>query len=624
MSISYDFKTKTKNAFFMAVLLLLCCFFIVWQVRLNEQLYFHSDTMYCGSETTFISDGDNYSQSFAVGNTRFQGIYLMVDGFGDGTVTERLIDSDGNIAVENTAALSECVNAVRHTLLLDEAVNCSPDTVYTLDISCVSEDGGIYVNTENGELAAPFTIIYEAVEIDKLTIALVGIMTACFAVLCIINLLKIPDETKFIVFFIICGIVFSVGITLVAGPDEGNHYYRILEISQGRFISALVPTVPSGVLPDYYRSFFAPIRYNLLHINDVIDFDNQYVAAYQNTSVYSPVCYLPQALFAFIARQISDNRIFILYMIRLGNLISTALLLHYAVKTIPVGKYIMMLVSLLPPIIQSCCTASADGITFSVCCAFTALFLKVYLQPGVMTKKQIFGLYALSVLLCQCKLVYCVPCLLLFFIPKNKFISGKSRLKHILYLGTILVITAFGWLAIASRYLAIPMYDGIDTAAQIDFIIHNPIKFVWNIAKTATNVVTHVEQMLGSWLGWYTIAIPSSVVYIYFLLLIAVVMFDSTISEKLKPITSFVMIFTGLLNILMVYVAEYIQYTIPGNDLVSGIQGRYFLPCICLLLIPISSQLRKYTKPFPASFNFIFAAAVITVCSGAIIISQTY
>ena len=84
---------------------------------------------------------------------------------------------------------------------------------------------------------------------------------------------------------------------------------------------------------------------------------------FTNTSLYSFVCYIPQAIGIFTARLLNLPILYWDYMARLFNFALFTLFIYISINIIPYKKNIIMFICLLPITIQSAISISADSLT---------------------------------------------------------------------------------------------------------------------------------------------------------------------------------------------------------------------------------------------------------------------
>lgn len=72
------------------------------------------------------------------------------------------------------------------------------------------------------------------------------------------------------------------------------------------------------------------------------------------------------------------------------------------------------------------------------------------------------------------------------------------------------------------------------------------------------------------------------------------------------------LLFINLMIIVLIYAAEFITWTGCGEQSIYGIQGRYFLPCLPILLLAVKPERLKIRSS--EKTVFIVCAAAFGVC----------
>ena len=576
-------KQSHRFPYFLILLFVYMALLLTWQVRSIEPLCYRGAiiTPAASSSTAQLSSGQSESQTIVIPTGTYQGILFQLDGVGDGTATVTIFDQEQNVMCQSSFSLRQLNSSFQ--LVRFDFSSSHNDTEWTAQFSCFSDsDGKLYIKTNDANACVPYRFVYHVLNMNLFTLALVSALLLLFLIIHVFVHSNISFEGKFACLFVALGVLFSLALPPLDGPDELSHFLRVLEISRGQLITGESPSGPSGILPSYYNSTFIPVRYYLTHLNDKLDFESPVGMLFQNTSVYSPITYLPQAIGAFVVRLFTTNKLITFFAIRLSNLLSIAVLLYFAIKSLPHHKAWMAAISLLPPVIQGSCTVSADGLPFALCCCIISLVSRLKEEAGPLSAKDVFYLYLIPLLLGQCKIVYVTVCLLLFLIPKSRFKSQSNFFVHVLSLGFLLIITSVGWTSFASRYLVFPMNEGVNTPAQLSAVLHNPIKFAWTCIMTLFADDGRVwYQLFGSYLGWQTVYIVKAII----LPLIAwsfIALFCDEPSPSPSTKTIAVNFVTVFATVGITLLSLFIQFTPFGHSTILGIQGRYFLPVFFL------------------------------------------
>ena len=402
----------------------------------------------------------------------------------------------------------------------------------------------------------------------------------------------------FLFFSIILGVFYVFFIPMGAVPDEAAHFRRAYEISDFHVISDKDHDGSGGrVLPN--------------SINNVFSFDvhkEKYKDLFQialkkkykkgnsfqrfgNTSLYSPICYAPQVMGIWLGRLFHLPMIIIAYLARLFNLAVFIAIVYLAIKHIPISKYTLVLISMTPISMQAAASCQADTLTNATAFALLSFVLYKINNKKKITRKESIIASSLAIIMSMCKIVYIPICLLLYLIPNECFESKKQKYIRISLLAIITIIINLIWLKISSSYL-IEFQDGVNSMKQVRGIINNPIHYILVLFSTyESNGVFYSLTSIGSYLSFFNIKLSDT--YIMFYLLFIIFTFISE-NDKKKLVLNFktkIMFSTiTIICILLISTSLYVQWTAVGESIISGIQGRYFIPLMPMILLLLNSK----------------------------------
>ena len=327
---------------------------------------------------------------------------------------------------------------------------------------------------------------------------------------------------------------------------------------------------------------------------------------YSGSAFYSPIPYLPQAISISAGRACGLAPLALLYLGRLTNALVAVLLLSMAVRITPVCKPGFLLAAMLPMSVYLYASLSADALILASSFLFTALALDACWKKAWATKRLWLAL-GCAVVFCSVKVVY-AP-LLLIAAPVALTAARRSRavLIQVLLIIVPLVIT-FAWLYAASN-LVVAVRPGTGVGAQLQHVLAHPILFakalvhgfVWN---------GFYYRMLVGMFGWLTVPLPTIG---YVLPLIGLIMAGTSFSTQRPPWFSSIWwatIVAGCITLVML--ALYLYWTVIGNEVVEGVQGRYFIPILPLAAVATSSGLHACGIRVPGAYAL--AAVAVLAC----------
>lgn len=156
----------------------------------------------------------------------------------------------------------------------------------------------------------------------------------------------------------------------------------------------------------------------------------------------------------------------------------------------------------------------------------------------------------------------------------------------------IAVIINLLWLTLSSKYLA-NFREG-DSKIQVELAMHSPIQYIQEVLYTINlNGNNYFLSLFGSDLGWgELVKLYSIIPYSMFAIYIMATILDNDIKAKLKKYQIFWISITILAIIGLIFTSLYVQWTYVGNNSILGVQGRYFLPILPLIMLLIASKIK--------------------------------
>jgi uncharacterized membrane protein len=404
-------------------------------------------------------------------------------------------------------------------------------------------------------------------------------------------------EISFLILLLIFGTPMIVLVPPGAGYDEEDHLVRVWELSAFSFI-------PGQISPRnlQYPTLFRDFAYRQQGIKGIIDseFWQKYARAslYEygsvrreiNTkSVYSPPLLFPQAIVMRIfGRTANLPALPVFYASRFASLISYLILVGLAIRLIPFGKWILLVLAASPMALFQATTISPDAISNGIGFLFIAGCLRAteFKETGW---KECGYLLLLIFVLFLGKLNL-LPLVLLPFllIPPSRFTNKRIYFFLLGATGVLFLVEAVGWYMIASTRSDPLLANDANPAAQLRYILDQPFTFPQIIIKDLiTNGWTYFEGWINGY-GYYYWTPPQIVSFFFLLGLGAVVLMNST-HEQVDQKFRIIFIFIFVTGYLATVGAEYTTFTPVGSDQIFGIQGRYFIPLSLLLFLALAS-----------------------------------
>ncbi len=431
-------------------------------------------------------------------------------------------------------------------------------------------------------------------------------------------------EFIYLIFALIAGIAVTFIMPMYQVLDAPNHFARAWQISEGKFISPvierdgvnyLISEVPSVFMNPKYtqaevysRNTFSFSDFKNL-INTDFNSDDRIIWEISNTGPYSPIVYAPQALGAYIARNLGLSAGWIFYIMRLSALLFSVVCMFLAIKIFPEKALLTFVIGVMPMFLLETGTLTADTVTNCLSILITAFIFSLSRSHEKFTKRQIILLILSAVVLGLIKNVYGTIMLLFFVIPYER--SG-TRARHYI-LGIVLLalclFVSIAWLYIsATRFNAhMAVFEKLtpaDIANQKEFFMQHPLKVLNNIIRELYRQKIHVIA--------YFIGI-SGLMRQWFFAAYAVIIFIAAVSGgmRFKFSSRLLMIAGALITITVTWIYSYLMWFDPAAPEIPGMMhSRYYIPLALMFFSALTFAPKIKHENFTAFFIGLFSIAI--------------
>lgn len=400
-------------------------------------------------------------------------------------------------------------------------------------------------------------------------------------------------ENIFLVIALVGGIAISVLTLFGGGFDENYQIARAWEMSGLKFI-------PNEQLSKgaYFPSLFLELSsraskivtipdINFYKKNMGVHFDNLQMVPFQTRQIYNPVLALPGAIiFGVFGRVLNAPFLLVYFLARLAFLVVYSLLIYAAIKIIPYGKWILVLLALAPTTLQQASTISADAISNAGSFLFIAWVLAAAQDKTPFMKRTYIQFFLLVILLFSLKINCIVLILMIFLIPQERFGSRKQYWAILTAISFLFFLLVGGWNIIAYRQAGMVVNaPGVNPVQQVFGIVLQPITFLLVLFNNiTTNWVTFYQQFVAIY-GYEFGKVPDVIYIIYLFLVVVTLRYDllpQTIRKKTRLAWLGIFGVGWLFSVLIIYLTD----NQVGANIIFGFQGRYLTPFALLLMLP--------------------------------------
>lgn len=462
---------------------------------------------------------------------------------------------------------------------------------------------------------------------------------------------KLIEGLSPVKFFVITagifGLLFALTTPPFQGSDESAHFLRAFQISEGNFVVDTSPGLIGGILPtSIYETFvitttnpvvsFHPnVKYSERKTLDAlrVRLDDNKETQYDmsGTALYSPAAYIPAAAAISIGRLFVFPPVALLYLARIAGLFAWIVLFSTAIRFIPYKKWAYAFLGLVPMALFQASVLNTDAVTLGGIALLIAYILHLREQDKLIKRNQIASLLLIASLVILSKQAMFVFIPLLLLLPSRLFSNVKAHVS----VKAIIIVTPlflFGiWSYLVRSINLNSVYgsaNGQDPSRQLPFIVHNPFTYLHALYSTIINPSgDDVARSLIGVFGWFDTALPWLVVIIaYCLISLLIVGWGEPFKAPKRWLSGkekLLIIIVGLLYWGAVNTSLYLYYSPVQFHFVYGLQGRYYLPLL-LLLVPLFYGTWLKYKPHTTKLIAILGAIFLLVTSFVTIFSRYF
>lgn len=436
-------------------------------------------------------------------------------------------------------------------------------------------------------------------------------------------------ERKFLLMIVpIC--VFFLSFLSFNDVHDGTVHYAVTYHYANVFTFNEDPSFPEqmSLLPDENKLIAAKepnyhIENRLMNeryqfIDDVVNGDYSRNRVLEDnfliTTNSSIVEYLPAIVGVIISRGLFGNAMIGLLIAKMFMLSFYVFVIYWAIKITPMYKNMFALAGLIPMNLYQATGVTYDSIVTPICMLLIALFIKAYIS--ILSNREIYLIWGLCVMLGLMKGgVYLLIPLIFISVPIS-ISSISSRRKYICIGG---VIAGFGGLlpclykvygqyflgAVTQegKYAKVIVSNDLTNTSYESFtfstMLHNPINTIRAILGSFINSIEKMfGQALGNRMSWTDLKTNWIIIFAIVVLILLASLKNEDESDVLLTKYSKVLIIVLIgMELVAISLIMLIADLVPiGAEEIKGVQGRYFLPWIPLLLLVFSNNQIKITK----------------------------
>lgn len=488
-------------------------------------------------------------------------------------------------------------------------------------------------------------------------VAVIGFVALWFALR---RIRQIGNEEKgvghlFEILLVTIGLLFTVFFSPGVVPDEGYHY----GMTYGYSNLLLFQNDPKAIRnedlaflkdSDLYATTMNADRWKgmnhkvgLLATHEGVVHDDENYVRTIDFGANPPHFKIAPALGMMLGRILNLSGIATFYLGRLFNFAFFAALVILAVRIVPIGKNAMRAVALVPMTLHVAGSYSYDTGSIAFGFLLTALLLRLLVEDRHASRKSLVVTVVVAAMLAPGKIVYAPISILALFVPKERFSSRKEELVWkacmlalplvaIALLRAAKIVSLAGIAEVGSTTTGSGVTPTQVTSADpgyytlADAMAH-PLTSVLILLRTChERAIDYVILTFGYRLGWHQEELEIHTIQI-FVCIGAVLVSSLTSPRDTRVLPTRVRVGIMALCAAMfvgVVLSMFFGWTVRGAPVVEGVQGRYFLPFLPLLLMGLRGKtivstvdLGAETLLFMGGFDlFVLAQLTFQVLGG--------
>lgn len=410
---------------------------------------------------------------------------------------------------------------------------------------------------------------------------------------------KNPAIAAFVIIIVLGSCLLLVEPPHIVGWDEQIHFRKAYtfdvkgeNVQIPKAVDYIYDYAP--LINDYSNGIKEPIEERL---DEIRYFNNQMQQAgsivENNHLQINSLGYLFQAIALKVATVFNLNFYLLWLSGKFANILLYAIIMSIGIHIIPIAKRLLFAISILPTMLFQSTTYTYDVTVIAFIILTSCILVREFICDDKKFRYRSRIGYIFSMVVgCMPKAVYAPLVLGAVFLPKKKFYSKKE--SWIWRLTCVLTFLALMMTFVLPTLIA-PSETGdarggdTSEAGQMSYVLGSPfcyaVVFLKNVVQTLPDYILGADVMTNfAYMGIGSLAV------VYSAYLVMVLLTDrygegkyagETLAIKVRIIT---MIQIALV-VALIWTALYLSYTEVGEEVIAGVQARYYLPFFLLLFI---------------------------------------
>ncbi len=447
---------------------------------------------------------------------------------------------------------------------------------------------------------------------------------------------RLRPEKVFLVLALTFGLAVMIANPPFQAPDEGDHFYRAFQISEGTMVGqegfgnagGSLPVIAFRVADPENISFHPEVKMTAAIWRKKaepawIDWSKAERAfcGFPHSVVYPPTSYVPQAAAIFTGRLLQVGPLGLMYLARLAGFAASIALGYAALRRLPVFRWSALVLLLCPMSLYLFGSVESDGVLITAAFLLAAWLARIASEASDATGSKLSGLtqttlLALAALLAIAKFVYVPLTLLVPVFLSPRLSCARARCVFAVAFLVLCLVPLWLWSRAASGvYLPGRSDIPIDPVAQGHFVAAHPLVFLSVLAKSIAGEAGGIHRWFVGTLGWGDTPLPEWYYATFGVGLMACLVVESCDARALCWKHRALLVGSAIVASVLIAAAQYAIWNSPGSlGPIESLQGRYFLPVAPFLLLGFPRLIRR--RP-PAALAAVMGATLAAL--GAVV-----
>lgn len=414
------------------------------------------------------------------------------------------------------------------------------------------------------------------------------------------------EKVLFVVVFAL-GLIWTFLIPPFQKPDENTHYFRAVSIAKGEFVCATGDNKEAFEIGSKYLEFnnqqkTSQIAFNyeektsfseIFHHNNSSDENNGkfYFMGFCGLEPFSYFLFIIPILIGDLVNSLLVG----FFLCRLFAFLLFFICSLWSYKKIKESrfKWVLILFALTPMVTHQASAIGYDYLLLSVVPILFSFNIRFLIDKKIL-RKDLFIYLILILVLLLAKPGYYALSLLVLLIPREKI--GIEKKKYF-----ILIVFSFILYVLAS-YLSFSIFRKTgDSTGSLPIDILPSVLSIRHVLVVIKNTLVantdfYVKSFIGVF-GWLDYSLSPIFYYIYIFVGIILSKYLSK-DEIYKKVNKklLLLLFILFISFAIIFALFYMLYLVDSKNIISGVQGRYFLVFFPYLLLLMGGFIRLLSE----------------------------